>query len=205
MSSKRKVTLKLTTQKDLIVFESEARTFGELKKELTNVKWDGMRVVERATKNTLSLDEAILPATDFILFLVPEKVKAGADIDPKTASYNELRSHTSFLNKMKGAKLSMNGSADDLRKQLSKYLNKQAKAAVKEEVASEGSNNDATVETAVEVIEGCRTKINEAIDAIIAAAGSRTSVVEDNTVYVIKTSVDDLESEIESIKKSLKM
>ena len=48
MSSKRQVTLKLTTQKDLIKHESEARTFGELKAELKNVKWDGMRVVERS-------------------------------------------------------------------------------------------------------------------------------------------------------------
>ena len=78
--SKRKVTLKLTSQKDLVVHESEARTYGDLQKELPNIKWDGMRVVERSSKNTLQADDALLPAGDFLLFVVPEKVKSGNDM-----------------------------------------------------------------------------------------------------------------------------
>lgn len=199
--SKRTVQLKLTTQKDLVKHETEARTFGELKAEIKNIKWDGMRVVERSTKNTLTLDDAILPATDFILFVVPEKVKAGNSesiIDPKTASYNQLRSHISFLNKMKGAKISMDGGVDKLRKAYQKYLNKASKA----ETATKTAANEDVIGT----IEECRTKINESIDAIIEAAKSQaTTVVEDTTEYVIKTSVDDLENELEAIKKSLKV
>ena len=68
----REVVLKLTTQKDLIKHQSEARTFGELKKEMRQVKWSGMRVVERSTKATLQMADAVLPQGDFILFLVPE-------------------------------------------------------------------------------------------------------------------------------------
>ena len=210
MSSKRQVTLKLTTQKDLIKHESEARTFGELKAELKNVKWDGMRVVERSSKNTLQMDDAILPATDFILFLVPEKVKAGAEkkFDVEKASYNELRSKISFLNKMKGAKLSMDGKVDELRKTLKKYL---AKNAEKPE-QKKAENQNVPVQEAecdpIEAIENCRKGINEAIDSIIAAYNSKpntTVQVEDTTEYVVKTSVDDLEDEVEQLKKSLKL
>lgn len=198
--SKRNVTLKVTSQKELIKAEVEARTFGELKKELKNVKWDGMRVVVRETKNTLQDEAALLPAGDFILFLVPEKVKSGGDkkklkklkkIDVETASYNDLRSHASVLNNLKSAGIAMNGGTDQLREGVKAYY------AAQETPGKEGSSD------AVAVIEEARTKINAAIDAIIANAG--TTVVEDTTEYVIKTSVDDLDSELADIKKALKL
>lgn len=184
--SKRNVTLKLTTQKDLIVVESDARTFGELKKQLTNVKWDGMRVVERSTKNTLQMDDAVLPATDFVLFLVPEKVKSGAELDIDNSSYNDLRSHISMLNKVKNAELSLDGKVDDLRATLKQYYG-QIPAETEDQIA---------------VIEECRAKINEAIDAIIENA--KTNPVE-KTDYVFKTSLKDLEEEVSEIKSCLKL
>ena len=187
----RKVTLKLTTQKDLIVVETNARTFGELKKELKNVKWDGMRVVERSTKNTLEMDEAILPATDFVLFLVPEKVKAGR-FDSKSASYNELRSHLAFLNKMKDAKLSLDGKVDELRERVIKYYSE-------DNVAEE-------VETAdpILIIEGCREKINDAIDLIIENI-NKGVCQEDTEEYIIKLTASDLDTEVNEIKRVLKL
>lgn len=204
--SKRKVTLKLTTQKDLMVFESSARTFGELKKEFTTVKWDGMRVVERSTKNTLQMDDAVLPATDFVLFLVPEKVKSGASkkFDVETANYNELRSHISFLNKMKNAKISMNGKVDDLRKALKKYLNKQETPKV-EKATPAKAETSADVDSVIEAIEEGRNKINEAIDAIIELAKANPESIGDTTEYAFKTSMEELESELNGIKSSLKL
>jgi hypothetical protein len=196
--SKRTVTLKLTSQKDLVTHESSARTFGELKKELPSIKWSGMRVVERTNKTTLQMPDAVLPATDFVLFLVPEKVKSGAaskkskglkklkNIDE--ASYNDCRSHISFLNNMKDAKLSMAGGVDDLRKVLNEYY-AEGKAPI-------------NGEDPVAIIEECRVKINSAIDSIIESA--KTGVV-DSTEYVIKTSVNDLEDELAEIKKSLSL
>jgi len=197
--STRKVTLKVTSQKDLIKVDSEARTFGELKKEVKSVKWDGMRAVERASKNTVELDEAILPAGDFTLFLVPEKVKSGAKTktgkkklkDVDGANYNDLRSHASFLNSMKNAKIAMNGGTEDLRK------------AVKAYYAALETPGVADDNAAIAAIEAARGSINAAIDAIIENAGS--GVVEDTTEYLIKVSVDDLDDELAQIKKALKL
>jgi hypothetical protein len=197
--SKRLVTLKLTTQKDVIKHDSAARTFGELKKELNNVKWTGMRVVERTNKTTLQHSDAVLPATDFVLFLVPEKVKAGfgkglkklKNID--SASYNDTRSHISFLNKVKNAGIAMDGGVGELRERLNSYYGND-KAAPIESIAS-----------AVEVIEGHRVGINKAIDAIIEAAKAGPQVVEDTTEYLVKTSVDDLENEIKELKSVLSL
>jgi len=184
--SKRNVTLKLTTQKDLINIESDARTFGELKAQLKDVKWDGMRVVERSTKNTLQMDDAVLPATDFVLFLVPEKVKSGAKIDIDNSSYNDLRSHISMLNRVKNAGLSLDGKVDDLRSILKNYYGEVPAQAIDQ----------------IAVIEECRIKINEAIDAIIESTKSKTV---DKTEYVFKTSVKDLEEEVSEIKNCLKL
>jgi len=202
MSSKRKVTLKLTSQKDLIHAESDARTFGELKKDLSNVKWSGMRVVERSTKNTLQREDAMLPAGEFVLFLVPEKVKSGMSKKKlkniATASYNDLRSHASYLNKSKNAGIALSGGTEQLRSAVQNYYNNLNPARAVAE-----PTNDADGDR-IAAIEAARTKINEAIDTIIANAGSAT-VVEDATEYLIKTSVDDLENEIQDIKKSLNL
>ena len=202
MSSKRQVTLKLTTQKELIKHESDARVFGELKKELKNVKWSGMRVVVRSTKNTLQDDNALLPGEDFVLFLVPEKVKSGTAKNKlkniATASYNDLRSHASHLNKKKDANIPMSGGTEVLRKAVQKYYDDQnpakAASAPKEDVGTDR----------VAAIEEARTKINEAIDVIIANAGN-PEIVEDATEYLIKTSVDDLDAEILEVKKALNL
>jgi len=196
MSSKRKVTLKLTTQKDLIVVDSNARTFGELKAEMNTVKWDGMRVVVRSTKNTLQDDDALLPAEDFVLFLVPEKVKSGGTKkklkDIAGAKYNDLRSHASFLNKMKDAQIAMNGGTEELRSAVQAYYDNK-----------DGVKATPDVDP-VQAIEEARTNINAAIDDIIKNA-SNPVAVEDTTEYVVKVSVDDLESEIQDIKKALKL
>lgn len=126
----REVVLKLTTQKDLIKHQSAASTFGELKREMKQVKWSGMRVVERASKATLQMDEAVLPQGDFLLFLVPEKVKSGRKTSGgaselsgpiEDCKYNELRSHISWLNREKDAGLPMSGGTADLQKILKKY------------------------------------------------------------------------------------
>lgn len=197
--SKRKVTIKLTSQKNAIVHESDARTFGQLKKELTNISWKGLRVVERSTKNTLDMDDALLPAGEFILFAVPEKVKSGS-LKKKglkklknvsEASYNDLRSHASFLNKMKDAKISLSGGTEDLRKAVQAYYDSSNKGVLKEKE-----------EDPIVAIEAARVKINDAIDQIIQNA--KTAPVDDKE-YVLKVSVDDLDEELKEIKKALKL
>lgn len=194
--NKRTVTLKLTSQKDVISFESSARTFGDLKKEMKDVKWDGMRVVERVSKNTLQMDDAILPGTDFLLFLVPEKVKSGhleeiGNIDE--ASYNECRSHISYLNKEEDADICMSGGLNDLRERLNDYYNDD------EDLLSDCDDDDDEID-AITAIENAREKINEAIDLIIANSGN---LGKDETEYLFKLSIDDLEKEVINIKSKL--
>lgn len=187
--SKRKVTLKVTTQKDLIHHESSARTLGELQKELPNVNWSGMRIVERSSKNTLQMKDALLPATDFLLFLIPEKMKSGADVNVATAQYNELRSYMAKLNHEEDAGLSLDGKVEELRGRLTDYL------------AAEPISNYVPEQDPVNIIEECRARINNAIDNIIAAAKVK-AIQED---YVFKTSLKDLDTEISEIKKSLSL
>lgn len=197
--SKRKVTLKVTSQKDLIHHESAARTFGELKKELPQIKWGGMRTIERTNKTTLQMDDAVLPSTDFILFLMPEKVKSGV-FDVKNASYNELRSHASQLNKTKNADIKMSGGTEDLRKRVKKYY-KNVESPVEAEAA------EVDVQS---IIEESRAKINDALDVILENIGSITAktaqeIAEDTTQYLIKLSIEDLDDEFAEIKKELKL
>jgi hypothetical protein len=201
--SKRTVTLKLTTQKDLVVRESNARTFGELKGELYDIKFDGMRVVERSTKNTLQMDDAVLPATDFVLFLVPEKVKSGGrmkQIDVENASYNELRSQISMLNRVKNAGIDIAGSKESLRNGLRQYLNgTETPKELKTQVVPE---SETETKSPIEIIEDCRADINQAIDKIIEACNATPK---DTTDYVFKTSISDLENEVSMIKSSLNL
>lgn len=191
--SKRTVTLKLTTQRDLVKHESSARTFAELKKELSNISFNGMKVIERTKKVTLEADDAVLPATDFMLFLVPQKVKSGAvehldDID--AASYNELRSHGSYLNSVKNANLNLSGGTQDLRDTIADYY--------------KGQTDE--VDESVVIIEEARASVNQVFDNLIFVLQNRgddPDVEEDD--IVIKTTMQDLDNEIAEIRKQFKL
>ena len=80
--STRVVKLKLMTQQSLVVIETGVRTFEEFKAlpevVAMNLQWDQIALIDRATRNTISLDWALLPNTDCILFVQPMKTKSGA-------------------------------------------------------------------------------------------------------------------------------
>ena len=228
----REVVLKLTTQKDLIKHQSEARTFGQLKKELRQVKWSGMRVVERSTKTTLQMDDAVLPQGSFILFLVPEKVKSGRKTTGGTeelskpigeCSYNECRSHMSWLNRNKDANLNMSGGTGDLQAQLKKYYKKEGagQTSATKKVAPKAEPTKKNVEKAkkakkkglfakkekevvltdpIEIIEASRDRINKAVDQIVL------DMIENggNVPAVLQYTEDDLEKEIKKVKNALR-
>ena len=63
--------------------ETNVTTLGELKPLLRQreINIDGMKLLVGETKNELALDEALLPETDFKLFLMPAKTKSGVDFD----------------------------------------------------------------------------------------------------------------------------
>jgi hypothetical protein len=224
----REVVLKLTTQKDVIKHQTDAKTFGELKRELPNIKWSGMRVVERGSKSTLQMKDAVLPKGDFLLFLVPERVKSGTKKEGGISelnkpiddcSYNELRSHISWLNREENAGLDISGGTTELRKNLKKYYKKAEKKAkkekkndkvdAKEEVAktmdNAPSSEKGSIMTDIAIsIEDSRNKINTAIDSIIEHA----AIIEQGggAVEIIPPltyNLEDLEKEVEAIRKAL--
>jgi len=84
----RVVKLKLLTQQDVITVKTSARTRGELCSELSSygINWGSVKLIDRATHDTYELDEAVLPAIDCLLFVVPIKTKSGVDL-----SYREVK------------------------------------------------------------------------------------------------------------------
>ena len=88
----RKVFIKSNQAEGVYTHESVATTFGELKAELGNsaVKFSftSQRAVVKPGMIDLKEDAAALPVGDFYLFLIPEKQKAGANVDDM--GYQEL-------------------------------------------------------------------------------------------------------------------
>ena len=74
----RKVTVWSTQERSTQTIETSAKTWGELKNELSNV--GNTRAVIRETRNTLESGQAQLPNQDFTLFLYPEKVRSGRTV-----------------------------------------------------------------------------------------------------------------------------
>ena len=78
----RVLKLKVLSQSELVKVETAARTFGELKKEeavmALDIDWTSAKLIDRASKASFEIDEAVLPATDAVMFVMPTKSKAGA-------------------------------------------------------------------------------------------------------------------------------
>ncbi|OQC54661.1 MAG: hypothetical protein BWX53_00324 [Parcubacteria group bacterium ADurb.Bin016] len=88
----RKIYYKRPDRVGLDFISSDATTFGELKEEFSQqlkLNLDDMIVIVREGFITLSLNEAILPNTEFTLLLYKSKQKGG--IDYSKLSYKELQ------------------------------------------------------------------------------------------------------------------
>lgn len=87
MSTTRVIKLKLLTQTELVKVETSARTFAEFKKEpavsALGIDWNSAKLIDRASKASFDLDEAVLPAIDALMFVTPTKTKSGADLGYK--------------------------------------------------------------------------------------------------------------------------
>lgn len=85
--SLRTLKLKVLDRTELVKVETAARTFGELKAEEVvkglGIDWSSAKLIDRASKAEFVLDEAVLPATDAVMFVMPTKSKAGADLPYK--------------------------------------------------------------------------------------------------------------------------
>lgn len=73
----RKVTVVSTQANDRREFQSEATTWGQLKREISSMITGDMKATVRETRVDLEHEEAQLPTGDFTIFLFPNKVKSG--------------------------------------------------------------------------------------------------------------------------------
>lgn len=162
----RTVKIKLNTQTGLITHQTEARTWGELKGELSREYSDKInfgqrwKVVVREDKTVLELDEAILPTASFILFFYPAESKAGisaAEVD--NLSYNEARKVAVEMG------VSAQGTAGEIRQRII--------SAIPQQVASTDNSE------LVEQIEELREHVNAELTRIAAAVNVATLSGED--------------------------
>jgi hypothetical protein len=161
--STRKISFKLLTQQQLEVVETSARTFGELKAEISQnrdltTKMSNFSGVQFIEKRTLveygKLDDAVLPAIDCILFVQPLQTKSGAT-NYKEMGYNALRTFVATLNKNEGAAISLTGSKDDIFARVDEYYNDAASASNEDNgnVVDWLKNAVSTINTCIEVLE----------------------------------------------------
>lgn len=79
----RNITVQ-STLGERVSFSSDAANFGELKFTLEEkgVYLPGMKCIVRGSNAVVSdLDSSVLPNEDFVLFIMPEKTKAGSDLE----------------------------------------------------------------------------------------------------------------------------
>lgn len=91
MSTTRKITAFSTRGKQKSTFDSDAKTWGELKSTLENEGFDlgNLAATESINRTDLAHKDAVLPEGDFTIFLRPTKTKSGADY--ASMSYKDLR------------------------------------------------------------------------------------------------------------------
>lgn len=72
-------------------FNTDVETWGELKGILreNDISYSGMTAALSGSKLSLEHNDAVLPTENFVLYLMPTKVKSGINID--TFSYMDLR------------------------------------------------------------------------------------------------------------------
>ena len=194
----RKIKFKLLTQNELVVVETSARTFGELKAEVETsefknvISFNNNQFIERANKTVYGkIDEAVLPATDCIMFVSPLETKLGACVDDM--SYTEVRDYVIQLNKEKGAKISILGSTATLKAKVKEFL---------------GQTENVAQETSKDETESVYDSIVRHANTIISLVGDLQKFVKsqknEETKVVIKVTTDDLQQEAEMLKKLLK-
>lgn len=99
----RTFKFKLLTQAQLEEFSTSATTLGEMKREIRNnpdllrkfgvnpnSNLDEVQFIERSTKSTYSMNDAVLPSGDATLFVSVIKSKAGVELD-------EMRKYSSII------------------------------------------------------------------------------------------------------------
>lgn len=140
--STRTIRFKFLNLDGVYSMDTAARTYGELQIEIAQnanlyskfgKKFSDIQLIDRDTKTIYSLPDAVLPATDCIMFVSVVKSKGGAvtftiptDYDEldilDEMSYNELRSLGSYLNHEEDAELRLSGTKEELHERIYDYF-----------------------------------------------------------------------------------
>lgn len=81
-----------STKSGVKLIHSEATTWGQLKDSLREFgDLDKMAAVVKETRNSLQVDEALLPEGDFTLYLSPKQIKAGVSDEKAIAIIESLK------------------------------------------------------------------------------------------------------------------
>jgi len=209
--STRVIKLKVLTASAPVSIITDVRTFGEFK-ELAEVKalridWSSAKLIDRATKASFELNEAVLPEIDCIMFHTPTKSKAGSDW--ANASYKECKVE---MKKLKDAGVEIpfnytNVSSSVMQEFLVNYNKKSKKGtaatqpAIKQSTPNAVKDYDARIQTLV-------TEISERLETLKTAVAERPIVEVNNGIdeknIVELVTIQDLDAEFAAIQKQLK-
>lgn len=85
----RTIKIKMLDREQIVNIETAARTLGDFKQEAEvqklDIDWGKIKMIDRLSKTSFELDEAVLPATDAIFFCFLTQTKSGADLPYKEA------------------------------------------------------------------------------------------------------------------------
>lgn len=164
----RTITFKLLTSANLEEFQTNARTFGELKSEIKRdsrmsqlISFGNVKLFERSTKAEFgSLDEAILPEGNCVMFVVPNKTKSGARINLENATIAKLKVEArAIMNKDGNAYFDLGGSAAELYDELSEYYDENP----------ETPNNSVVIDRIVSDLNQATSILNNVISTLLEA------------------------------------
>ena len=182
----RVLKLKVLTQNELVKVETAARTFGELKKEAVVVElgidWTSAKLIDRASKASFEIDEAVLPAIDAVMFVMPTKSKAGANL-----SYKEVKELVKNF-KANGGTVPFNYTQAPTE-QLNKFWNSVKSV---QEVTEELTSENCPETEGLEVITSKPGKY------ILQVKGVKIKEVEE-VELLDETTLDDLEEEAQML------
>ena len=198
----RVIKLKVLTSTNVVTINTNVRTFGEFK-NLPEVKslgidWSSAKLIDRATKASFELDEAVLPAVDCIMFHTPTKSKAGADWSK--VAYKECKAEIKKL-RDSGVYIPFNytqASTSDLQKFLNDYYFANEPTQIEDVVEGEEDEVEVLIETIQDLLNTLKSKVASRIYV------EEEDCIDEDEIVTDMVTVSDLEEEFAEMQKLLK-
>lgn len=156
-----------------VELEDNTTTWGELKLVLASqgITYNGMAANVKETRNTLDLDSAVLPESDFALFLSPSKVKSG-NIDSnipnevEAESFQVLRSFATAV----GINAGSNPTKSDLAARIAAFNIGRGVNATDLSTGINSEELEAANKSLIEAIEEIRDISISVIEDVVASS-----------------------------------